>query len=585
VKKITRLILAFVTVPVMILIYPADGAEELRHLPVKEVSVFKDGHAFLVREGRMPANRNGEVMLEDVPAPVMGTFWAYSTDSKRKLASVVAGQHRATLDRTALNIRELLEANTGGGVVVTLTNGMNHTGTILGFPVRTPEELAATSPPHSPQRLSEKSSLLMLQTSEGTRLIPVESIHGLTFKNEMKPKMREEQLRNSLKLTFDSKPGADAAIGLVYLQRGIRWIPSYKVDLDGKGNAVVRLQATLLNELLDLDGTTVQLVIGVPSFYFKETVDPISLQQTLAQLSAFFQDGTGRGRGSALGQAFLSNAMMSQSARMGDYRQDSGGEPAAAGPDIESSKNEDLYVFTLRNVRLKKGERAIHTLAEVTVPYTDVFTMELPFLPPPDVRQHLNNQQQSELAKLFNAPKVTHKARLQNKGTAPFTTAPALIMREGRILSQGMMTYTAAGASVDLAITTAVDVQVKKSETETQRTPNAFSHSGSSYMRVDLAGKIRLTNHRAKAVRLEVTRHALGHIDTADNGGKIAMNNVFESTEHLPVGDDSQPYWWNWYSWPYWWHHVNGVGNVTWNLSLEPGKAVELGYTWHYFWR
>jgi len=47
----------------------------------------------------------------------------------------------------------------------------------------------------------------------------------------------------------------------------------------------------------------------------------------------------------------------------------------------------------------------------------------------------------------------------------------------------------------------------------------------------------------------------------------------------------SHPYWWGWYNWPYWWRHFNGVGRVTWKLTLEPTKSVELGYTWHYFWR
>ena len=84
---------------------------------------------------------------------------------------------------------------------------------------------------------------------------------------------------------------------------------------------------------------------------------------------------------------------------------------------------------------------------------------------------------------------------------------------------------------------------------------------------------------------MEVVRHALGHIDTADGGGKVEMSNVFESTDYLPAGDSSYPDWWSWYSWPWWWHQVNGVGRITWKVSLEPGQGVELGYAWHYYWR
>jgi hypothetical protein len=86
-------------------------------------------------------------------------------------------------------------------------------------------------------------------------------------------------------------------------------------------------------------------------------------------------------------------------------------------------------------------------------------------------------------------------------------------------------------------------------------------------------------------VEVEVVRHALGQIDRADHGGKVEMNNVFEGTEYQPGSGIEYPAWWGWYSWPGWWHHVNGMGRVTWKLTLDPDKPVEVGYAWHYYWR
>ena len=43
--------------------------------------------------------------------------------------------------------------------------------------------------------------------------------------------------------------------------------------------------------------------IGVPTFAFKDTLDPIALQQNLAQLSQYFQTDTG-GRNSPLASQF-----------------------------------------------------------------------------------------------------------------------------------------------------------------------------------------------------------------------------------------------------------------------------------------
>jgi hypothetical protein len=276
--------------------------------------------------------------------------------------------------------------------------------------------------------------------------------------------------------------------------------------------------------------------------------------------------------------------MMTQAARMGDYR---GGaeQPGGGGPDVpDSAKREDLFVFTVPKVTLHKGERVMLPLVEITVPYSDVFTLDLPFAPPAELSRNFNNQS-GELARLMAAPKVMHKVRLANQSTYPFTTAPALMLREGRVMSQGMMTYASPGANADLTLTTAVDVQVKKTDSETKRTPNAYELSGNRYLRVDLQGQVRLTNHRAQPVEVEINRYLLGQVDTADHEGKIEMTNVFESRDFLPAGDSAESYdWWSWGGWPWWWHHVNSVGRITWKLKLEPDASETVGYGWHYFW-
>src|SRR5207249_12084889 len=143
---------------------------------------------------------------------------------------------------------------------------------------------------------------------EGVAILPMERIKTLTFKSQYKTKLAYEEYRNLLTLKLDwpnNKPAQMADVGMLYLQKGLRWIPSYKVTIDGKGNAVVKLQATLLNEMADLSDVTANLVIGVPAFAFKETLDPISLQQTLAQLSPYFDPSSRTG-------SQMSNTLMSQ---------------------------------------------------------------------------------------------------------------------------------------------------------------------------------------------------------------------------------------------------------------------------------
>jgi hypothetical protein len=559
----------------------------LARMPVKEVTVFKDGHAFVLHEGLMPTDASGNVLMDYLPTPVLGTFWPYSADKTIKLSAVVASERKVLVERTALRLLDLLDANRGAEVVITekpayMEKPVPYAATLIGIPRRSSQELEATSPPNSGEKLPQKGDVIVLKTSDGTKVLPLDRIQDVTFKNDPKPTIGEEEFRNLLTLKLDwagRAPAKTADVGLVYLQKGLRWIPSYKISLDNQGNANVKLQATLINELANLEDVTANLVIGVPSFAFKEMLDPISLQKEATQLSGYFQQGD-------RSQLMTTNAIMTQAARYSERRGGSVGDQPAAdlGPEVtDSTQNEDLYLFTVKRISLKKGQRITLPVAEYNVKYKDVYTVDLPFAPPTDMRMNLNSEQQAEIARLLNAPKTTHKIRLINSSNAPFTTAPALLVKDDRVLAQGMMTYTSTGGNVDLEITKAVDISVAKSENETARTPNATKINGDFYTRVDFNGSIKLTNYRKETAEIEVTRFVLGNVTSAANNGDIKKINVMENDKFTPMS--AYPLWWNWSSWPSWWSQLNGIGRINWKVNLEPGKSVDLTYNWHYFWR
>lgn len=569
----------------------------IARMPVKEITVFKDGHAFVMHQGKMPTDAAGNVLMDYLPTPVLGTFWPFSGDKDVKLTAVVASQRKVLVERTSLSIRELIEGNVGADVVVTEVPAgreaaaLSYPATIAAVPVRSSQELEAVNPPNSPEALPQKGEVAIFKTAEGNKVVPLGRIQDITFKNQPKSSSSSEEFRNLLTMKLDwpkGKSEKEADVGLFYVQRGLRWIPSYKVVIDGKGGATVTLEATLINELTDLQDATAHLVIGVPTFAMAGQIDPMALQQTLVQLSQYFSEPGGAVRG----RQYLSNAMMSQVSSNVSYAQPAvpaGPPPADLGPEVTGSqRNEDLFVFTVQHITLKKGQRMVLPVREFALPYKDVYVLDVPFTPPPDVWNQMmrNRGQDAEMAKLMARPTVMHKLRLENKSDYPLTTAPALIIRDNQVLAQGLMTYTARGAQVDLPLTTAVDIAVKKIDKETARTPNAVVWQGEQYMRVDLAGTIKLTNYRPQPVDVEVTRYVLGSdVGKADHDGKVSMVNIFEDGDYTP--DTSRPYWWGWYSWPWWWGHFNGVGKIEWKLTLPPGadKAVELNYTWSYYWR
>ncbi len=560
---------------------PAAALSAMAKMPVKEVTVFKDGHAYVIHEGRMPVDDAGNVTLDLLPNPVLGTFWPYSLNAKSPLQSVTSGSRRVKVERTALTVRELIEANIGAEAIFTESGGKPaFSATIVELLTRSSEEVEATSPTPAPQYPPQKGSVIMLKTIDGTRAVNIDTLIDVKFVGNYGKKTTSEEYRNllTLRLGWNGQPPEKTAeVGMAYVQKGIRWIPNYRVEIDDKGKATVKLQATILNELTDLQNATVNLVIGVPSFYFKETIDPIALSQNLAQLSPYFQTD-------ASTQFALSNAMMTQVARGGEVRRPRNAAAAPdLGPDLQGASNEDLFVFTVKNVTLAKGQRMVLPITQQTVDYKDVYTLDIPYVPPLELRRQVNTNQMAELAKLMTAPKVEHQIRLTNGKKEPFTTAPALLIKDGKVLSQAMMTYTSKGGSVDLTVTTAVDVKVKKKDRETKRTPNAQTFDGHNYWRIDLASSVELTNYGTKAIEVEVTRHVLGNLDKADEGVTAEMVNLLEDDEGLSV--TSRPMWWGYYSWPSWWSHFNGVGRITWTAKLEPGASSKHDYTWHYYWR
>lgn len=556
----------------------SQATNNVSRLPVKEVTIFKDGHAVINQEGQVGVNPGGEVFLDNLPAPLLGTFFPYSPEGGDKLVAVTTGKRKIKSEKTALNLFALIASNPGAQVRIDELSGsgdsakvVSYDATIIGIPTRSAEELArALSSGTSPDLLLPvKSDLVELKTETGTTFIPLSRIQTVTFKGSHKTMEVEEEIRDVMTLRLD-KASAKANVGMMYVQKGLRWIPSYKVIIDGQGKAKVKLQATVVNDLIDMEDVNANLVIGVPSFAFNGDTDPISLSGAIAQVAQYAY------RDSRIRNAF-SNSIMSQSASYAD--EEAAPSPAPApGPGVTGgSKSEDLYVFNVKHLTLKKGERMVIPVQEYNVDYKDVYTLDLPVLPPQEVLASSANAPQKQIT-------VEHKIRLSNTGKQPFTTAPALVLAESagveQVLAQGMMTYASPGSFSDVSVNTAIDIKVKQQERELSRVQDAVTWQDYKYARINMAGDIELTNYGAKPVTVEVTRKVLGKLENPGkegSGGKTVMLNPLEEWSKLGMA--------GYYSFPQWWAHMNGVGKFSWKKEIAPKDSTKLDYSWHYFWR
>jgi hypothetical protein len=371
---------------------------------------------------------------------------------------------------------------------------------------------------------------------------------------------------------------------MMYVESGLRWIPSYKVTLNGKGSARIKLEATLINDLTDLDDddVTTQLVVGVPSFVAAGECDPIALSKSLAEVANHMDRD-------ALSRRAFSNAIMTQTVTSLDTGASTPRQGDLAAVDA-GSKSEDLFVFSMKHISLKKGERMVVPVLEAEVPYEDLYTLDVPIVPPPEVaRTNINAYRSSGSdsqtdGRADESLKFVHKVRLKNTLPQPFTTAPALLVdnSQGRevILAQSLMTYASPGSASDLTVTTAVDLKAARHESETGRQDSATTWLDNKYSRINLQGEITVTNLGPKPAKIEINRKVLGRVDSVCEGASMLMLNA------LSQGGSSQlPTWWGFYSWPDWWAQINGIGKFTFHADVGPGKKAAFSYKWHYFWR
>src|SRR6478609_1841743 len=230
------LLLALIILTPSLLAEPATPLTALARMPVKEITVFKDGHAFLLHSGKMPVDAGGNVLLDALPQPVLGTFWPYSADKNAKLTAVTASSHKVKLERTALSIRELIEANLGASVQITEQvaaagkepQTVSYAGTIESIPTQSGEELEATRVPDSGERLPLRGEVVLVKTEAGTKAVSVDRIIDVSFAQKPGTRLAHEEFRNLLTLKLDwggKAPEKQADVGMPYLQRGIRWIP------------------------------------------------------------------------------------------------------------------------------------------------------------------------------------------------------------------------------------------------------------------------------------------------------------------------------------------------------------------------
>lgn len=523
---------------------------------VKRVAVFKNGYAFTYREGDARVS-NGWAYTTNAPIGVLGTVWGYSTAPNVKVMQMLASQTDKREIERVNTIAEVLLANEGARIrfVDSYDNNKFFEGT---YEIVSRNRNFAVLPTET---YNNEEIIIALKTETGVMFFPASSIRKIEILGQPKMERPKVSKENRLMMKVEgANEGQNINLGIAALERGIRWIPAYRVEVKGTPvkEAKLELEAMLINELTDLQNSEVYFVVGVPHFLFQSSMSPLSMNTAFSGVSSYFQAGAGNNRRDS-----YSNAIMSQTADMSMKYE---GEDVSPTVSEEEKTNtfsaEQLFLYQANNINLKKNERASLRLFSLTIPATEVFEWTLNDAPDTQ-RKYLEYSGSSTTTPLLQdlSSKVWYALRLKNQTGMPWTTAPALTFREWKPIGQDMLSFTPVGGDNILRVTPATEVIGTHTLEEKSREQATLKYAGSNYTfdLVTIEGLIKLRNIKKEPVELVLTRNMVGETLTATDGGKI-------SREGLNL------------------QSVNPNSIVKWNLTIPSGEK-EIRYTYKVYVR
>ncbi len=594
------------------------GSPRLK-LSTERVVIFKDGHGLVVKAGVGTADADGRAYTADVPdGAILGCFWAIGRDKKVLGMRAEWDEKKEVREKetSAVTVAELLRANLGKTVSLELTDKtdkgtpLTRDGQVIEM-LELPPEIAskaaaanhsegldvpstagpivyttlirdgvAASGSFTPEAIAAGGTLVreliprgseyVVISQEGRRIVlPISHIASVSGGKDLATGVtrEEEVFTRSKRLSFDfgkDASGKQVSLTLFYFTAGLRWIPTYRVSGELKDKADLALQGEILNDVTDIDDAALDLVVGVPNFRFKDTLSPLTLEQTLRRVAI---DSLNMGNNSVNGQMlnanFDNNRLMAAPAAAGE----------AAVPELANAAGEqDLFVYGLKDFSLKKGVCATVPLWEQSANLRHLYTY--------DIRARRSriggglldetavnpNVTQSPLQISMN--QVWHQLELSNTGAVPWTTGAALMLRDTLPIGQDLLTYTPPTSKSLLPVTVAVDLRGTHDDQELERKPSALHFDGQDFLQIRKKGTIIVTSYRKEKSDMRITVSTGGKVTAASDDGKIKINDFRAADWDEPV-----------------YMRVNNHSDVAWEFTIDGGATKTITYEATFFVR
>ncbi|MFZ0310250.1 MAG: hypothetical protein WAL89_18905 [Candidatus Sulfotelmatobacter sp.] len=519
------------------------------------VAAFKNGLAFVVKQGDVRLEA-GVGNLAPVPNATLGSLWIAPNDAGASLDEVVAHRYKVSAQQNLTALADVLLANAGKVVTVVDNNQKEYTGEIVGF--RQAEKSGVVAAPQNSESFYSNALPVALQPHAQPEFLLLKSdgkLLALYFHNIARVilpadpvlQQAQEEERKALRFKIKGETG-HANLTMGYLEHGLGWTPSYLVSLQDDKTAQITMQAVLVNDAEDLKDTDLFFVVGVPNFAYSNVPSPMALQQSLLE---FMQAASRKDDMSAR----YSNAItgqMTMGGVIGGLDQEAAPSFATTTQELQGAQEEDLFLYSRKNVTLARGERATYNVFSETVNYEHIYEWNLEDQPRVDGFGNAQNNVNSGSDR-GTKDNIWHALRLKNTTKFPWTSAPTMVISGTKPLSQDTVPYTPKGATSSLKLTVATDIRASHEENEVERQKDLQRRRNYNYDQVTVEGTLTIKNYKSKEVRLSIADRVRGTVESQTDDGKAA-----KLAEAIAVD--------------------NPLSRLTWEVTLKAGEEKIIKY-------
>jgi hypothetical protein len=514
-------------------------------LDIKSVSIFKDQTAFFVKKGTVPASSGSWSIYGDtIPKALSGTFWLASPSNDFQIVKTYEKTIKSEKKAVVQDFSSMLALNEGKSVTLHFRD-TTFSGNVL---------LMQVKPKKKPDMPDLNAPLLALQTTEGKTLIFTQAMIYSLIRLEFdeNPDYIYDYVSSkkmpALQIDFKSKKGKQP-LEMMYLSKGLAWKPDYKIDLIEENKARMSLRATVVNNAEDIKTDKLNLVAGVPNFRYATNISDLLNFLSISPTSNV----------SSFSNFAIPQNIRNESNLYGDF---GGGASNITNNSNVNNLNdatamEDLYFYTLKDIILKKGERAIFDIFNIDVPVEHIYETVLSD----------NNVSYSLQYSFINKTNpVIHTIKLTNNSTYTWTAASALVLKNDKNqnapISQDKLGYTSQKDDISVKLTEAPDVSVKFLDKEINREVSKKSIKKGKYTYyhdlVTVETVVTIHNYKNKDIRLDLKRAITGELGKTDEKWQLAPRVQFGYT-------------------------LNKKTDVCWEINLKAGAEKVITYSYSFY--